>query len=146
MKKQIIVEVIAFAVIILFLYTGFSKLFDPGLFKYDLFKQPIAGWLQPYLQWFIPLSEILVAATLIFERTRRAGLLLAFCIMAVFSIYSAAVLLHFFAFVPCGCGGLLRMLSWPQHLIFNLFFLVLITIGLILQHNRTDINSVRISE
>jgi hypothetical protein len=32
--------------------------------------------------------------------------------------------------LPCSCGGIISKLSWKQHIIFNLFFIVLSVIGI----------------
>jgi phage shock protein PspC (stress-responsive transcriptional regulator) len=37
--------------------------------------------------------------------------------------------------LPCSCGGVLQQLSWKQHLIFNLFFLLLAVVGIVLESN-----------
>jgi Na+/proline symporter len=81
---------------------------------------------------------VLIALTLMFERTRKAGFYASLILMSVFSIYNAAVLLHFFDYVPCSCGGLSKKLSWPQQLIINLFFVAISIAGVWLQGKRSD--------
>jgi hypothetical protein len=56
--------------------------------------------------------------------------------MILFTAYSGAILLNMFAYVPCSCGGVIRKLTWPQHLAFNLFFVAISAIGIILQHRK----------
>jgi putative oxidoreductase len=70
---------------------------------------------------------------LIFERTRMVGFISSFVLMTLFTIYTGAILLHFFDYVPCSCGGVIRKLTWPQHLVFNLFFVGLSVTGIVLQ-------------
>jgi hypothetical protein len=53
--------------------------------------------------------------------------------MVVFTGYTAAILLNFFPYVPCGCGGVIRMLTWPEHLAFNISFMALIITGMLLK-------------
>ena len=130
MKKIVIMDIITALVILLFLYASFSKIFDLWYFKYDLAKQPFPKWLQKVLVWAIPFSEVFISVLLMVKRTRLPGLYLALFLMLLFTGYTAAILLHFFAFVPCGCGGVIRMLSWPQHLVFNLFFVVIIILDI----------------
>lgn len=134
MKKLVIIDIITALVILLFLYASFSKIFDLWYFKYDLAKQPFPKWLQNILIWAIPFSEIFIAGLLMVKRTRGLGLYFALLLMLLFTGYTAAILLHFFSFVPCGCGGVIRMLSWPQHLVFNLFFVAIIATGIWLRH------------
>lgn len=135
MKKIIIIDIITALVILLLLYASFSKIFDLWYFKYDLSKQPFPKWLQNILVWAVPFSEILIAGLLMLKRTRGLGLYLALSLMLLFTGYTAAILLHVFAFVPCGCGGVIRMLSWPQHLVFNVFFVVIIAAAIWLRYN-----------
>src|SRR4051812_16086840 len=123
MKKQIWIEVMVALLILLFLYTGVSKLLDIWLFKYDLTKQPFPVWLQSVLAWLIPVWEVLTAICLMIRPARLAGVYLSIIIMATFTAYSAAILSGLFASVPCGCGGVIRDLTWPQHLVFNIVFL-----------------------
>jgi putative oxidoreductase len=134
MKKLIVMDIITALVILLFLYASFSKIFDLWYFRYDLAKQPFPKWMQNILLWAIPFSEIFIAGLLMVKRTRGTGLYLALFLMLLFTGYTAVILLHFFAFVPCGCGGVIRVLSWPQHLVFNLFFVTIITAGIWLRH------------
>jgi len=134
MKKALYIEIITALLILLFLYASFSKLFDLWYFKYDLSKQPFPKWLQKMLVWAVPYSEILISTCLLFKRSRKTGFYLALFLMTIFTGYTAAILLHFFPFVPCGCGGVIRMLTWPQHLVFNLFFVGIIIAGIVLQN------------
>jgi hypothetical protein len=60
------------------------------------------------------------------------GLYASLVLMLAFTIYTAAVLLHAFKYVPCSCGGVIRKLTWPQHLVFNLFFVGISVAAIIL--------------
>nr|WP_143097972.1 MauE/DoxX family redox-associated membrane protein [Chitinophaga sp. CF118] len=73
-----------------------------------------------------------MAALLIPNKTRKYGLLGSLVLMLVFTVYVAYVLL-FTTKRPCTCGGIIRQLSWPDHLIFNISFLLLAITGIILQ-------------
>jgi hypothetical protein len=67
----------------------------------------------------VPAVEVLVAATLIFPKTRLAGLYGCFLLMVMFSTY-IVIILNFSQYVPCSCGGILENMSWSQHLVFNI--------------------------
>jgi putative oxidoreductase len=138
MKKALLSDVIAAILILLFLYASFSKLFDLWGFKYDLSKQPFPHWLQRLLVWVVPFSEIFISVLLIFARSRKTGFYLALFLMLLFTGYTAAILLHFFPFVPCGCGGVIKTLTWPEHLIFNLFFVFIIISGICLHQDNLN--------
>lgn len=124
-KKRILSEIVVVLLVILFLYTAVSKFVDFRGFTYDLNNQPFPDSLTPILRWLIPLTEISIVFTLIFERTRYIGLYASLILMSLFTIYTALVLIKVFEYVPCSCGGVIKNLSWPQHLIFNLFFVVI---------------------
>ncbi len=97
--------------IMLFLYASISKFLDFRRFIGEMNNQPLPSSLTPFLVWTIPIFEIAIAATLIFERTRLAGLLGSLVLMTLFTIYTGSVLLHFFRYVPCSCGGVIRRLT-----------------------------------
>jgi len=132
-KKQVLLESISALLIMLFLYASVSKFLDFKTFTGEMNNQPFPNSWTPFLVWVIPLSEIAIAACLIFERTRLAGLYTSFVFMTIFTIYAAAILLHFFSYVPCSCGGVISKLNWKQHLVFNLFFVALAIIGILLK-------------
>lgn len=78
-------------------------------------------WLNPFsgqLVWAIPVAELLLAAGLLIIRFRRAALLLSALLLLHFTFYIAAMLL-FAQQLPCGCGGIIETLTWPQHLLVN---------------------------
>lgn len=124
-NKKLIIEIVVLLLVILFLYTGVSKFVDFKGFTYDLNNQPFPNSFTPILKWVLPLSEIVIAGALLFEKTRLIGLYASLVLMSLFTIYTALVLLHVFEYVPCSCGGVIKYLSWPQHLIFNIFFVVI---------------------
>lgn len=124
-KKRIFTEVVIVLLVILFLYTAVSKFIDFKGFTYDLNNQPFPNSLTPILRWLIPITEISIVLTLLFERTRMIGLYASFILMGLFIIYTALVLFNFFDYVPCSCGGVIKNLTWPQHLFFNLFFTII---------------------
>jgi uncharacterized membrane protein YphA (DoxX/SURF4 family) len=122
MKRKIIIEIISSLLIVLFLYTGLSKWLDFKRFIGDINNQPFPNQLTPFIVWALPVTEVLVALALVAEKTRVAALWVSFGLMVLFTIYTILILLHVFHRVPCSCGGVIRGLSWTQHLFFNLFF------------------------
>jgi hypothetical protein len=133
MKRKIIIELISSLLILLFLYTSLSKWLAFKTFIGDMNNQPFPNWLTPFLVWTIPPLEVLIAVGLIFEKTRVKALYGSLVLMLAFTIYTVAILLHSFAYVPCSCGGVIRNLTWPQHLFFNLFFVGISLLGIILK-------------
>ncbi len=137
MKRTLIVELIAFLLMLLFLFASVSKWLAFKTFIGDINNQPFPNWLTPWITNLLPPIEVLIVLALMFERTRTAGFYASLILMMAFSIYSAAVLLHFFDYVPCSCGGIIKNLSWPENLVLNLFFVCISIAGLVLRRNRS---------
>jgi hypothetical protein len=121
MKHRILILICALLVL-LFSYTAASKLMDLRGFAYDLHNQPFPRWMGNLLTWLLPAMELLIALLLLFDRTRLPGLWSALVLMGLFTIYTALILAGVFHRVPCSCGGVIKLLNWKQHLVFNLFF------------------------
>jgi uncharacterized membrane protein YphA (DoxX/SURF4 family) len=135
-KRQVTLEAIAALLILLFLYAGISKFLEFDRFIGEMNNQPFPNSWTPFLVWTIPSLEIAIALALMFEHTRLPGLIASFILMTLFTIYTGSVLLHFFAYVPCSCGGVIRKLSWPQHMVFNLILVALSVLGIVLQRRK----------
>ena len=132
-KRQVVLESISALLIMLFLYASISKFLDFNRFFGEINNQPLPKSWTPFIVWTVPSLEIAISVALIFERTRLVGFISSLALMTLFTIYAAAILLHFFAYVPCSCGGMISKLNWPQHLVFDLFFVALSVMGIILQ-------------
>lgn len=130
MKRKIIIEIISSLLILLFLYASVSKWLAFKTFIGDMNNQPFPNWMTPYLVIIIPVLEVLIAIGLIFEKTRVPALYASFVLMMAFTIYTVAVLSHAFKYIPCSCGGVIKKLTWPQHLFFNLFFVAISLLGI----------------
>ena len=144
MRRKIIIEIISSLLILLFLYASVSKWLAFKSFVGDMNNQPFSNWMTPWLVWGIPSIEVLIVLLLIFDRTRLSGLYASLALMLAFTIYTAAVLLHSFKYVPCSCGGVIRKLTWPQHLVFNLFFVGISVVGIILIKRIQSKNAVEL--
>lgn len=130
-------ECISALLILLFLYASVSKFLDFKTFFKEMNNQPLPNSWTPFLVWFIPCSEILISVALIFERTRLLGLYGSLVLMGLFTIYAILILSHVFPYVPCSCGGVIKRLTWRQHLVLNLFFVTLSIIGVIAQRKKS---------
>lgn len=132
MKKEIFIDIAAYAFVILFVYTSVNKLISYDFYLRDLKRSPLLGdYALPISVW-IPLVELITAIFLLFTKTRGWGFLGALILMVIFTGYVAYVI-FLTSDRPCTCGGIIRELTWPQHLIFNITFLLLAISVLILQ-------------
>jgi hypothetical protein len=132
MKKGIILEISGALLILLFVYTALNKLLQKEVFIAAM-EQSV--WLRPYaksLALILPLTELLIAGLLLIPSFKKKGFWLSFGFLAIVTVYLGWMLL-FSPELPCNCGGVLEELSWRQHIVFNLFFIGLSTIGMRLQ-------------
>lgn len=129
LTQQFLVELTASLFILLFLYTGISKLKEQEEFQIVLSKSPLLATSALALSWLLPIIEIAASVLLFFPRTKKYGFVTSMILMAIFTIYISYMLL-FTSHLPCSCGGVLRQLNWSQHLLFNIFFLLLSIIAL----------------
>jgi hypothetical protein len=127
--KKVVLELICLLYILLFVYAAVSKFVDFENFSIQLGQSPMLGAYAGFIIWIIPLSEILIAITLSFNRSRRIGLMAACILMVMFTAY-IYIILHYSSFVPCSCGGVLEKMSWNEHLIFNIIFIVFALVGI----------------
>ncbi len=127
--KVLIIDIVSGLFILLFLYTSISKLKEHMSFQIVLSKSPFLASYSILLSWVIPFVEMLVSALLFIPVTRLIGLKLSFALMLGFTGY-IAYMLFTTSTLPCSCGGVLKKLSWTEHLIFNIAFLILSMIAL----------------
>lgn len=150
MKRTTIIEIIIFLYAILFLYTGISKLIDYSVFKESIADSPILALIATPIALGLPWVEFAITLLLIIPRWRLKGLYSALILMITFTGYVIGILL-FDKNLPCSCGGILQLLSWPQHVIFNISFILLAIWAIVLQrrekkqHQLNWINHYRIS-
>jgi hypothetical protein len=123
--------IISYLYVLLFVYTAVSKLLEFNDFRTQLGQSPVFAAVAEPVSYGVIITELLISVLLIAEKTRRAGLLLAFALMIMFTAY-IIIILNFATFVPCSCGGFIESLNWTEHLIFNIAFILLAIVALYL--------------
>lgn len=141
MKRAIFVEIITALFVILFLYTGISKIMEYDIFKDQLKESPIVGFAAPLVAVGLPAFEFLLVAALIIPRWRLKALYASTGLMVAFTIY-IIVLMNISDHLPCSCGGVLAQLSWGQHIVFNSVYIVLGIVGILLERKSHRISQV----
>jgi putative oxidoreductase len=129
-KNMLLVEIVSALFILLFVYTGINKLLSIDSLQKVLKDYPLLSGMPILVSWVLPITELVVAALLFIRKTKLLGLYSSWILMSGFTLY----LLYMFAFakdMPCTCGGMLQKLTWNQHLIFNIFFILLATIAIV---------------
>lgn len=125
MKPRLFEEFVVALLVLLFLYSGISKLMDLRGFRSGMLIQPFPRWVSLLLAYLLPPFEVLVAAGLVFSKTRIFSLYAYLTLMGGFTLYTLLIVSGFFKHRPCGCGGIISGMSWEGHLAFNLLFLAL---------------------
>tara|TARA_R110002033_G_scaffold83103_7_gene134061 strand:- start:16783 stop:17292 length:510 start_codon:yes stop_codon:yes gene_type:complete len=128
---QIIPKIIGMLFIVLFVYAATSKLLAFEEFKIQLEKSPYISMYANWMVWTIPLIELLIVGLFLFPRKWMLAFCASFLLMSLFTIYIMLVL-NFSNDIPCSCGGLLQTLSWREHLVFNIAFITLAILGILL--------------
>lgn len=131
MKTIKFIEILSALLILLWVYTALSKLSNVEEFRSQLANQVFPVEVTKILFYLIPISELIAATLLFYKNTWTLGFLFSSLLMICFTIYVSLILLGIFHRVPCSCGGVLKLLGWKSHLVFNLFFTAIATIGFI---------------
>ncbi|PVD52229.1 hypothetical protein DC498_10930 [Terrimonas sp.] len=123
--KQVKITEIATAVfIILYTYTAVNKIIDYRTFKLALVQSPVLVNHANFIAITIPIVELFVVGLLVFSNTRAMGLFFSLILITVFTLYISCLIL-FARELPCNCGGIMKALSWKQHLLVNIILIVL---------------------
>lgn len=129
MKRKVAIEIICFLFIVLFFYAAATKLINYNGFVGQIAKSPLLTNNAEWIAWLIPVIEIAITIMLAVPATRLPGLFASFGLMTMFTLY-IIVILSFSKELPCSCGGILNTLDWKDHLILNIFFVLLAMLGI----------------
>lgn len=132
--RQPVLQVMIFLCVQLFAYTALSKLIAPGKFHAQIQHAPLIEPFADTIIWAVPALELTVALLIILPPLRRLGLRMFTGIMILFTFY-VFFIIWFAPHIPCSCGGVLELMGWGDHLIFNILF-VLIGLGALRLTNR----------
>ena len=116
--------------ILLFTYTAVSKLSDYTHFVRVLGESPLIHNGADMIGWLLPVAELVIVLLLFFPLTKKAGFVISFFLLLLFTLYLIYMLL-FAAELPCSCGGVISKMSWKQHVWFNVFFIGVSVLGII---------------
>ncbi|OQP65372.1 hypothetical protein A3860_17040 [Niastella vici] len=131
-KLNTFTEAITILFVILFLYTGISKLMDYTVFKEQIATSPILAPVSRWIAAALPWMEFAIVILLAIPKWRLKGLYASFIIMILFTGYIISML-TFNKDIPCSCGGVIELLSWNQHIIFNTVFILLAAIAIAIE-------------
>ena len=136
MKKPLWADIICGLLIFLFIYTSLSKLNTLPQFRAVLQQSPLLESRSKFFSLAIPISELFISLLLFFPRSRLWGFYGAFALLLTFTLY-ITYMINYTPHLPCSCGGVLKQLSWKQHLVFNIVFTLLTLTGILLKRRRS---------
>lgn len=119
-----------YLLIFLFTYTGISKLIDHATFEVALWQSPLTKDYRIIISWLVPVIELITVVLLFLEKYRLMGFFLSLILMTIFTGYITYMIL-FIPNLPCSCGGILKELSWRNHLLLNGFIIASTIISII---------------
>ncbi len=122
--KTIAVDTISVLFVVLFVYAAVSKILDFNVFVGQLAQSPLLSAFAYPIALLVPTVEICIAVLLMISKFRYFALFATYLLMVMFTAY-ILIILNFSDFIPCSCGGVLEKLSWTQHLLFNIGFIIL---------------------
>jgi hypothetical protein len=128
--QRVVQEICSFLLIFLFVYTASSKLLRLDEFRIRLSLFPRIGGQAGVIAWFLPVLELIISALLFFPATRRKGFFASLFLLLVFTVY-LGTMVGTQRKLPCTCGGVLNQMTWRQHIVFNIFFMVVSLTGIL---------------
>lgn len=132
--KSIIKEIVTGLIILLFIYTAVSKLLTWNEFTIELGKSPLLKDFPIIVAILVIALETLTAFFLLISSYRLIGFYCSLFMMMLFTSY-LVITINFSYYIPCTCGGVLSSLTWNQHIILNLAFIILIILSIYLYDN-----------
>lgn len=108
----------------LFVYAATSKLIDLPQARHQMLNQIFPKAIALLFLWLVPLTELLISLLIMNKKTKISGLFAYILLMSAFIIYILLVSQNIFGRIPCSCGGAINTLSWNQHLMLNITFLL----------------------
>ena len=129
--KRITIEVICLLYILLFVYAATSKLLDFSNFQVQIAQSPLLSAYAGIIAPLVIAVEFLIVSLLWLKPLRSVGLYASFSLMVSFTVY-IYLILNYSEFIPCSCGGILEKLGWTEHMAFNIFFILLAVLALLL--------------
>jgi hypothetical protein len=134
--RKVFLEIVCLLYVFLLVYAAMNKGLDFENFKVELGQSPLLSAFAGWISWAVLIIEFLIAILLLFPSTRIKALYAGFCLMSMFTAY-IFIMLNYSSFLPCSCGGILEKMSWQEHLIFNLVFVVMAGLALWLNHSQS---------
>ncbi|MFG6686746.1 MauE/DoxX family redox-associated membrane protein [Mariniflexile sp. HNIBRBA6329] len=136
----IVPKIIGLLFIMLFVYAATSKLVGFERFHSQLAKSPFISTYANWIAWMVPIVELFITGLFLFPKTMLLAFYSSLALMTLFTSYIFLVL-NFSDSIPCACGGVISNLGWKAHFVFNIVFIILAFIGIIITRKRNKFNN-----
>lgn len=136
-NRTSIISIIAAILVTLWIYASVSKLLDMENSRREMLNQVFSNDIARMLTWIVPAAELTTSAMLLFTKTKIMGFYASAFLLLSFTVYIVLVMSNVFGRIPCSCGGILEKMSWGQHLAFNIFFIGITFIAIMLSRKHT---------
>ena len=140
--KNSFVLIVNYLYVLLFVYAAVSKLLDYENFQVQLGQSPLLSAYASIISWLVPAIELFIVFLILLPTTRLFGLFGSFILMVMFTVY-IYLILTYSSFVPCSCGGVLEKMTWNQHLLFNIAFIIQVVLAILLHPDVTQLKLTR---
>jgi putative oxidoreductase len=135
--KVILQEVLIAALVLLYIYTAAIRLMKLEDFKLAIGAQPLVPALKLFLIYAIPAACIGITLLLAIPWFRKIGLYASLLLLLVFTGYIILIKMNYYGRIPCSCAGVLENVEWNTHLFFNLVFILINTVAILLHRQTT---------
>lgn len=121
---------ISLLLVVLFTYTGVSKLMHLDTFATQLGQMPYISRYAQWISWGIPFLELVIVGLILFPKLRWMGLYASIGLLGLFTSY-IIITLQYSDSIPCSCGGVISALGWTDHIVLNSSFIILALLGIL---------------
>lgn len=139
--QGIVIQLIGVLFILLLVYSASRQLVNLEVFRDQLSQAPLLENNASWIAVIIPTLEIVVALLLAFRISRRWGLYGALGLMSLFTAYIVYAI-YLAPFLPCACISVIEGMSWTQQLWFNIGFMGLAFVGILLDRRERKRNEL----
>jgi len=129
---KITYHIIIILLLLLWIPVTIDKILNFSSFQSGILRQPLSTNVANLAIYTLPVLEVLTIVLLLINRCRQLGFLLSSLLMTIFTFYVGLALIGTWEKLPCGCGSVISGMSWPEHFWFNITFLLISIIGMIL--------------
>lgn len=120
-----------FLLVTMWAFAGSSKLFTYQDFRFELLGHAVLAKYAFLVAWLVPAIELIIALGILIPSTRNISLKASAGLLAIFTLY-IFYMFRFYPKTPCSCGGIISLLGWKEHIVFNLAYLFLSLLPLFL--------------